>query len=165
MPITFDTLEELKAFYRSFRLDEGGENGQARHSSLPETEAPAAKPGRRSSSSAPVYKAPEKQPRIKPEPEVRKSSKSEAPPPPVSRRERGDTLTARIQDAIRKCLKDDVSFTANDIYQDLAEKDDSINKQSVITSVLKQMNSTFNHVPVTERPGNGPRPVKLYNAS
>ena len=76
----------------------------------------------------------------------------------------GKTLTAQIIDAIQKHLTKKSSFTANDIYAIVSKNNDAVNKQSVITSVLKQMNSTFSHISVTERRGNGPRPVKLYNA-
>lgn len=74
------------------------------------------------------------------------------------------TLTSKIKDTIQGFLSSKKPFTANDVYDEMAKQDKGINKQSVITSVLKQMNSTFANIKVTERPGAGPRPVKLYNA-
>jgi hypothetical protein len=75
------------------------------------------------------------------------------------------SLTSKIQQAIQERLNKDLSFTANDIADDLQEAEPNvpINKQSIITSVLKQMNSTFASVEVDLVAGNGPRPVKLYN--
>ncbi|MDX2084668.1 MAG: hypothetical protein SFZ03_04695 [Candidatus Melainabacteria bacterium] len=72
------------------------------------------------------------------------------------------TLTGKIQTVIQELISNRQSFTANDIYAILSEKDTTVNKQSVITSVLKQMNTTFEKIKVSERPGNGPRPVKVY---
>jgi hypothetical protein len=154
MPITFDTLDELKAFYRSFRLEEKAGNGNALHA------APAIQDDQVSHRGRPGRK-----PSVKVEqPAVKRGPKPKIQAATTPKREKGETLTSKIQDAIRKYLNGNRSFTANDIYDDLAKRDDDINKQSVITSVLKQMNSTFKTIAVTERPGNGPRPVKLYNA-
>ena len=150
MPITFDTLDELKAFYRSFRLEEKASNGNGAHAGSSIEQVPhRGKPGRK-----PGAKAEQAPAKRGPKPKAAVATQ---------KREKGETLTSKIQDAIRKYLNTDRSFTANDIYDDLAKRDNSINKQSVITSVLKQMNSTFSSISVTERPGNGPRPVKLYN--
>lgn len=153
MPITFDTLDELKAFTRSFRLEEKAGNGKALYAALAveERTSQRGRPGRK-----PGVKIEKIAGKRGPKP---KAIKAAAP-----KREKGETLTAKIQESIQKCLNVSRSFTANDIYDDLAKNNDGINKQSVITSVLKQMNSTFKSVAVTERPGNGPRPVKLYNA-
>ncbi|WP_373532280.1 hypothetical protein [Vampirovibrio sp.] len=163
MPITFDTLEELKAFYRAFSLDEVVT--PRRQSGLdvaaePEQAEPkkrGRKPGSTLSKAA-VVKLPLKR-GPKPKPASAKKAVESKP-----KRDKSNTLTAKIQNAIRGFISADNSFTANDIYAILAKKDNTINKQSVITSVLKQMNSTFSEITVTERPGNGPRPVKLYNA-
>jgi hypothetical protein len=152
MPITFDTLEELKAFTRSFRLDEKAASALLTASSTKERKNGSNdKPGRK--------------PSIKIEKTaVKKALKAKVNATAKPKREKGETLTSKIQDAIRVYLKSSKSFTANDVYDVLAKTDTKINKQSVITSVLKQMNGTFKTVSVTERPGNGPRPVKLYNA-
>ncbi len=149
MPITFDTLEELKAFCRTFRLDEkagslsksGGEESAPRR---------GRKPG---SSKRPVGRPPAKYKKG-----AAKTVKAKVPRVPKE-----DTLTFKIRETIRKFLDANRSFTANDVYDDLVRRDKTVNKQSVITSVLKQMNSAFKTIKVTERPGNGPRAVKLYN--
>lgn len=72
------------------------------------------------------------------------------------------SLTAKIQDTIQKFISNRIPFTANDIYEDLVKRDKTVNKQSVITSVLKQMKTSFDFISVEERPGAGPRPVKVY---
>jgi hypothetical protein len=152
MPITFDTLEELKAFTRSFNLNEKAASTLLTAPSITEKQNGSnGKPGR------------------KPGAKIEKMAATRAPKAKANmatkpKREKGETLTSKIQDAIRNYLNANKSFTANDIYDVLAKSDANINKQSVITSVLKQMNGTFKTVSVTERPGNGPRPVKLYNA-
>lgn len=160
MPITFDTLDELKAFYRAFHIEEKSGNGQSRHyaptvevEKVSKRGRPGRKPGRPKLADKPAAKR-------GPKPKLVMASKAAAKP----KREKGNTLTSKIQESIGKCLSAHRSFTANDIYDDLARQNPGINKQSVITSVLKQMNSTFKTTSVTERPGNGPRPVKLYNA-
>lgn len=161
MPITFDTLDELQAFYRVFKLDE--KTAQPLHTvsapvkAQPVSDAPAPRRGRPPAAQRPMPVAPAKR---GPKPKMDSVVKMAAP-----KRDKGSTLTAKIQNSIQKFLDANQSFTANDVYADLAKRDSDINKQSVITSVLKQMNSTFSHVEVTERPGNGPRPVKLYNPS
>lgn len=153
MPITFDTLDELKAFTRSFRLEEKAGNGNGLHAA-PAVEEKISHRGR-----------PGRKPGVKiDQPAAKRGPKPKAVASAAPKREKGETLTFKIQESIQKCLNAGRSFTANNIYDDLAQRDDGINKQSVITSVLKQMNSTFKTVAVTERPGNGPRPVKLYNA-
>ena len=160
MPITFDTLDELKAFYRTFRIEEKSGNGQSRlYAPAVEVEReskrgrPGRKPGRKSLIDKPISKR-------GPKPKAVVASKSTTP----VKREKGNTLTAKIQDSIQKFLNNKRSFTANDVYDDIVQRDNTVNKQSVITSVLKQMNSTYKHISVSERAGNGPRPVKLYNA-
>jgi len=152
MPITFDTLEELKAFTRTFRLDEKAANALLA--------APSVQKEKTSSNGKPGRKAALKIEK----PAAKRGPKPKASIAPKPKREKGETLTSKIQDAIRKYLNSNGSFTANDIYDDLVKTNPKINKQSVITSVLKQMNSTFKTISVTERAGNGPRPVKLYNA-
>lgn len=163
MPITFDTLDELKAFYRAFSLEEKAGNGRTKASAARDTDFEDSQPkkrGRKPGSTlnkGTVISMPSKR-GPKPKAGVKKAAESKP------KRDKSNTLTAKIQNAIRGFMNNGNSFTANDIYAVLAKKDSDINKQSVITSVLKQMNSTFSEVSVTERPGNGPRPVKLYNA-
>jgi len=161
MPITFDTLDELKAFYRSFRLDGVAATAvkekpvKGPKVSRKSDEEPPRKRGRKPGSTAAAVKpAAKRGPKPKAVKEVT-LRKAAAP--------KGDTLTSKIRETIRKFLDAGRSFTANEVYDDLVQRDPSVNKQSVITSVLKQMNSTFKEIAVTERPGNGPRPVKLYN--
>ena len=162
MPITFDTLDELKAFYRAFSLEDK-KVGSPTKTDLP-SEAEAVLPKKRGRKPGQVLKkeAVEKVPKKRgPKPQAQSAKKLALVQP---KRDKSNTLTAKIQDAIRGYLNKKGSFTANDIYDVLSKKEPDINKQSVITSVLKQMNSTFSNISVTERPGNGPRPVKLYNA-
>lgn len=148
MPITFDTLDELKAFTRNFRLEEKANGNGYGLLVAPAEERGSRRRGRPAKTELSVKRGP-------------KPKLSEVSKP---KREKGETLTSKIQDAIRQYLNTNRSFTANDIYADLAKTNPQINKQSVITSVLKQMNTTFKTISVTERPGNGPRAVKLYNA-
>ncbi|WP_303673964.1 hypothetical protein [Vampirovibrio chlorellavorus] len=163
MPITFDTLDELKAFYRAFSLEEQKTSSRSKTGlqSEPEIIQPkkrGRKPGQTLIKQAVTEKTPKKR---GPKPKAPGAKKLALVKP---KRDKSNTLTAKIQDAIRGYLNKSGSFTANDIYDVLSKKEPEINKQSVITSVLKQMNSTFSDISVTERPGNGPRPVKLYNA-
>jgi hypothetical protein len=161
MPITFDTLEELKAFYQAFSLNKTDTQHKQLDSTTedepeyPQPKKRGRKPGSRLNKTA-VVQLP-----LKRGPKPASPNKADEPKP---KRDKSNTLTAKIQNAIRGFLSASNAFTANDIYAILSKKDSTINKQSVITSVLKQMNSTFSEVSVTERPGNGPRPVKLYNA-
>jgi hypothetical protein len=172
MPITFDTLEELKEFCQSFNL-EGGKRLKAAVAKQmqDDEEAPAPKKrGRKPNAEKAMPVAPSKNGRSSRMNAEDLAPKRKGRPAAVTKlekpkRDKSQTLTAKIQTAIQNYVDKGNSFTANDIYAVLAKKDDSINKQSVITSVLKQMNSVYNNVAVTERPGNGPRPVKLYNAS
>jgi hypothetical protein len=160
MPITFDTLDELKAFMNRFHLQEKqtGKN-LSNEENVWDVQvgrkAKMSKPGRRGKMLAL-------------ETEVSSGKRGRKPKlqakAPQSKRERGETLTAKIQESVRKALGRNQSFTANDIYDDLIKRNPEINKQSVITSVLKQMNSTFSTISVSECAGKGPRPVKLYNS-
>jgi len=171
MPITFDTLEELKEFCQSFTTEVAKRSAitpkmtSAAPKYVPQYEEPTEvaapkKRGRKPNSEKAEYASvPTSKGRSAAvnNPKASVSQKS-------SKRDKSQTLTAKIQTAIQNYLDDDASFTANDIYDVLVRKNPDINKQSVITSVLKQMNSVYSHISVTERPGNGPRPVKLYNA-
>jgi hypothetical protein len=191
MPITFDTLDELKAFHRTFKLEEqevretsaaaGFATAAAVAAPAPAKRKPGRPPG--STTAKKVVAAPKQAPKkaaIKAKPKATAKpvkAKAVAAPAkkikaaePAVKRPKGrpksaGTLTAKIQDTIQKFLNGKQSFTANDIYTDLSKREKGVNKQSVITSVLKQMNSTFSSVTVKERPGAGPRPVKVYNAS
>jgi hypothetical protein len=183
MPITFDTLEELKEFWQSFNL-EGGKRPAALKAKAPtnslqkeqESEWDEDDTDEAVSEKRSQKVSAEKESRTK---NARSTYKVDALPkrkgrPPSAnkmtlaakpKRDKSQTLTAKIQNCIQNYIDKNASFTANDVYQVLAKKDDSINKQSVITSVLKQMNSVYSNISVSERPGNGPRPVKLYNAN
>ncbi len=210
MPITFDTLEELQEFYKSFKLDENARTalkkakakvGRPKAAKKAAVKPAAKKTAKPASKKATAKKATAKpsakkalkpvakravKPAIKkavkpaakkaaPKPTAKKAAKpvvkkltkpalKKAPPKkPAAAKNSGATLTGKIRATIQTFLDHKKSFTANDIYADLSQRDKTVNKQSVITSVLKQMNSTFKTIPVTERPGNGPRPVKLYN--
>lgn len=162
MPITFDTLDELKAFYRSFHLQE--KNGASVLAPGKSSNGKRGrKPGTKSAAKTAVKPGAKRGPKPKKVTTVKASAKKAAARPAARKIPQGDTLTSKIRETIRKFLNEKRSFTANDVYDDLSKRDNTVNKQSVITSVLKQMNSTFKTVAVTERPGNGPRAVKLYN--
>jgi hypothetical protein len=168
MPITFDTLEELKEFCQSFTIEVAKRSATQKMTSaapkyVPQYEAPVEelpkKRGRKPNSEKAEYATQPSNGRSAVA-SVKLSAQKAS-----GKRDKSQTLTAKIQNAIQKHLDGDSSFTANDIYDALVRKNPDINKQSVITSVLKQMNSVYSHVTVSERPGNGPRPVKLYNAA
>lgn len=205
MPITFDTLEELQEFYKSFKLDENARTALkkakakvgrpktaksaaakpakkaaaskskpaakksaakavkpvAKKAAKPAAKKSAAKPAAKKAGVKPAAKKPAAKKTTKPA--LKKAPPKAAAKKPAAPKNNGATLTGKIRGTIQSFLDNKKSFTANDIYADLSQRDKTVNKQSVITSVLKQMNSTFKTIPVTERPGNGPRPVKLYN--
>jgi hypothetical protein len=143
MPITFDSLEDLKAFCREFGVK----------AEKPETVATV----------APVLLEMEA-PKVR-KPRVLKAELAQAPAtkPERTRRPKGEeTLTAKIQRIIQQFIDKRKEFTANDVYGQLVQKEPGVNKQSVITSVLKQMNSHFKNISFEERPGAGPRNVKVY---
>lgn len=144
MPITFDTMEELIEFCETFQLSRQTPKKRGR---------PASKRTKRGRPSASTS---QKRPVGRP-----KGSGSKAQKAPVKKRQ-GPTLTSQIQDAISQFVTEGQSFTANDIYDVLSQRNNNINKQSVITSVLKQMNTNFNDIKVIDAKGNDPRPVKLY---
>lgn len=165
MPITFDTLDELKEFCITFPLSgKAVAPGRPKSVNTQEAKASVAAPAEvkrrgRTPKAEVVAEAPKRGrgPAIR---ATKAADKAEG-----SKRSKGETLTAQIQAAIQAFLDKKESFTANDVYAVLSKRNAGINKQSVITSVLKQMNGKFQDVSVTERPGNGPRPVKLYNAA
>ncbi len=193
MPITFDTMEELIRFYQTFSLDKTATTRKTKSVSLKEAAEKSAakkKPGRKAApkkaaakkttakkvtKKATAKKAAPKKPAAK-KAVAKKTTAKKVTKKPVAKKAvakkakttkapaKTVTLTGRIKSTIQQFLDNKKSFTANDIYDAMAKQDKSINKQSVITSVLKQMNTTFSNVKVTERPGAGPRPVKLYNA-
>lgn len=94
-------------------------------------------------------------------PAQEKQEKTEAAASKRSRRE-GPSLTDLIRGSIDSFIKAKKEFTANDIYDQLEKEHPEINKQSVITSVLKQMNSTYSELERGEKAGKGPRAVKVY---
>jgi hypothetical protein len=164
MPITFDTLQELKEFYRVFKLEEKAAKGITA-ATLPQIREE--KPRRGRPAGYKVATVPKTEPAKRGrKPGIQKAmqEKKSMEKPVKLKRDKEGTLTSKIQATIRKFIDTKSTFTANDVYNDLAKRESDINKQSVITSVLKQMNSTFKDISVTERAGNGPRPVKLYNA-
>ncbi|MBY0450766.1 MAG: hypothetical protein K2X01_09110 [Cyanobacteria bacterium] len=85
-----------------------------------------------------------------------------APKGKSSQAKASGSLTIKIKGVIERFIKDKKAFTANDVYDDLSKIEKDINKQSVITSVLKQMKTNFATVKVAEKAGSGPRPVKVY---
>jgi hypothetical protein len=179
MPITFDSLEELKDFYRTFRLEEKAGAGRL-STVVKETPTEKRKPGRPPKADKTEKKAPQpatKKPGVKgrpaksavvaaPKAKTAKAVSAKASATgekrPKGRPKAEGTLTSKIQDTIQKFVNAKKEFTANDIYDDLSKREKDVNKQSVITSVLKQMNSQFANISVSERPGAGPRPVKVY---
>lgn len=172
MPITFDTLDELKEFYLAFNLQSAGSAKRAKTAGFDESgnglEEPEEKRQRRGRRPQALKAAMEEEPKKRGRAVVvapRQVKASVSTKLEKSRKDQGETLTSKIQNAIQSFLDKGESFTANDVYAVLAKRNANVNKQSVITSVLKQMNGKFGDVSVTERPGNGPRPVKLYNAS
>jgi hypothetical protein len=166
MPITFDTLDELKAFMNRFHLQEKQTSDKltGKTRSNEENVGAVVRVGRKEKMTKPGRRGK----MLALETEVSPGKRGRKPKlqakAPQSKRERGETLTAKIQESVRKALGRNQSFTANDIYDDLIKRNPEINKQSVITSVLKQMNSTFSTISVSECAGKGPRPVKLYNS-
>ena len=72
-------------------------------------------------------------------------------------------LSAIVAEAIENNLSKKTAFTANDIYNAVVKKGPNIEKQSVATTVLKQMTSTYKgRVRRTSRKGTSPRPVNVY---
>lgn len=140
MPITFDTMDELIEFCKTFQLNNP-------------SKSESRKTGKRG-----------RPPKNSTRSVGRPKGSGKKPAKPVKKRQ-GPTLTSKIQDAISQFVSQKQSFTANDIYDVLAQEDKKINKQSVITSVLKQMNTNYTNIKVTDAKGNGPRPVKLYQPS
>jgi hypothetical protein len=152
MPITFGSLEELKEFVVEFQVKDTRREGltQSKTASrvVPDQViATVSKPSQVKSSASSVKSS-----------NVRKQAKA----PASTTDQPVVTLTSKIQEVIRGFIDRKEEFTANDIYFKLYKIEPSVNKQSVITSVLKQMNTTFSDIKAGEKPGNGPRPVKVY---
>jgi hypothetical protein len=165
MPITFDSLEELIRFSRSYQLVDDLSPPVLSESDKPRRAAPAAEVY------TAVLDAHEDEPKRRgrrPNAEKENGQKpyAEQPVPKPRRRVSApgeETLTSKIRRVISSFIEDGQEFTANRVYDVIAKQDAEVNKQSVITSVLKQMNSAdFSHIRFEERPGNGPRPVKVY---
>jgi len=92
-----------------------------------------------------------------------KATVAKKPAKPVVRRPRGEgSLTFKINTAIEQFIGNKKAFSANDVYSSLATSDKTINKQSVVTAVQKQMKTKYAGIRVEDRPGNGPRPVKMF---
>lgn len=181
MPVTiqFDTLKDLEKFMsgRDISVSTTTKRGPGRKRPTPtkrlqpkrravadvrrkRPQLPnggSAKRGRKAKAAATV-EAPKKR---GPKPKASAAPKTNA----GKGRPRGsDSLTSKIQGAIQKFIDQKQAFTANDVYAEVARRNRDVNKQSVITSVLKQMKSTYQNISVSERPGAGPRPVKVYQA-
>lgn len=141
MRITFDSVEELKTFCRTFRLEEDGhptaEQRKATDESLEQTESAA--------------------PRVNPEPA------SKPPAERVARKSGEKTQVERIRTAIEGFCKAGKSFSANDVLEKVLAGDRSLNFRSVLTGISKLMNTEYAGIPFTEEPGKGPRPVKVYH--
>lgn len=186
MPITFDSLDELKQFCTSFlprdasaaalfasATKEGKVGKKAATPDLSQMLTPAEAKlalveAEKPEAVIPIKRAgrPKSQPSsLKLVPQKEKKSKKEVKPTAVKKDKSTPTLTDLIRGCIDNYLQTGEDFAANDVYDKLSSKHDSINKQSVITSVLKQMNTTYAHVTHGERPGAGPRAVKVYFAS
>ncbi|MBK8190624.1 MAG: hypothetical protein IPK79_09280 [Vampirovibrionales bacterium] len=182
MPVTiqFDTLKDLEKFMsgRDISVSTTTKRGPGRKKANAD-KAPAAKaPGRRGrppkAAAASKMAAPAKRGRKAKAAATVEAPKKRGPKPKASAapktnagkgRPRGsDSLTSKIQGAIQKFIDQKQAFTANDVYAEVARRNRDVNKQSVITSVLKQMKSTYQNISVSERPGAGPRPVKVYQA-
>lgn len=142
MRITFDSVEELKTFCRTFRLEEDGhptaDQRKATDESLEQTE-----------SAAPRVKTPE--PASKP------------PAERVARKSGGKTQVERIRTAIEGFCKAGKSFSANDVLEKVLAGDRSLNFRSVLTGISKMMSTEYASLSFTEKPGKGPRPVKVYH--
>lgn len=179
MPVTiqFDSLKDLEKFMsgRDVSISTTTRRGAGRPKAGQE-KASADKPaGRRGRPPKAASSAPAKRGRKPSAASAATAPKKRGPKPKAAAaakpaagkgRPRGsDSMTSKIQVAIDKFIDQKSAFTANDVYAEVARRNRDVNKQSVITSVLKQMKSTYQHIPVSERPGAGPRPVKVYQAS
>ena len=124
----------------------------------PKPKAAKAKPGPKPKATKAAAKTTTKA-KAKPGPKP-KATKAAAKKPAAKKT--GISLTDLIKGSIDGFVSKKQSFTANSIYDDLVKKNPKVNKQSVITSVLKQMNSTYSSMDRGEQAGNGPRAVKVY---
>jgi adenosyl cobinamide kinase/adenosyl cobinamide phosphate guanylyltransferase len=186
MPITFDSLDELKQFCTSFL---------PRDASAAAVFTPAVKEGKLSKKEAKLASAKVMTPAeaklalvtdetqetvipmrrvgrpkgtanaLKLVPQKDKTSKKAAKAVAPKKDKSAPSLTDLIRTCIDNYLATGEDFAANDVYAKLCQERDNINKQSVITSVLKQMNTTYAHVTHGERAGAGPRAIKVYFAS
>jgi hypothetical protein len=144
MPITFDTLEELKAFYRSFRMEDS--TGSAR--SLKAESKPVS----------------QKQKKTHPKPKAITQAKVEAAKVGKAKKSgaKPETLTARIQATVQDFIQRKRPFTTNDLYEAVASREKGINRASAITAISKMMNTQYASIKYTEKSGKGPRPIKVY---
>jgi hypothetical protein len=141
MPIKFDSVEELTNFYQSFDTVDSPKLAATAKEESPEKLANSAETpsSKNTSPRPPAFKA-----------QVNKAGKS-------------FNLTAEVRNIVQKQLDKKASFTMNTIYTALAKKNPSINKMSAISAISKHMNTTFKFVSFSEQPGQGKRPMKLYN--
>lgn len=159
MPITltFSTKKELKKLLKELNLEDvaapakrgrkAGSTTKKSTRTIAVKKKPGRKPGRKKATATRA---------------TRGRAATKAKPTRKRAGRKGETLTSQIKGTIQKFVDKKQQFTAKDIYEDLSKQNKKVNRQSVITSVLKQMNTTFANVPVTEAKGAGPRPVKLY---
>lgn len=178
MQLIFESLSELKAFVASFQGDEAaaaivdnapkkrgrkpGPKPKAEKAAADKAPKAKGKPGPKpKAEKAATAKAAKVKGKPGPKPKAEKAATAKAKKAP-SKKKDGVSLTDMIRGSIDGFISKKQAFTANSIYDDLSKKNPSVNKQSVITSVLKQMNTTYSDMERGEQPGNGPRAVKVY---
>jgi hypothetical protein len=192
MQLIFDDLQELKSFIKEF-MGANPATAPSKGSAVAVLERPTAVPTQPKSAAAmalaaPVIDAPRrgrppknasitvlpKQPKAPKLDKPKKAPKLVAEKAPKAikaaakttrKSDGGPSLTDRIRTVIDKHLANGKEFSANSVYDEIAKKDKDVNKQSVITSVLKQMTSNYTQVKWAERQGNGPRKIKMYNVN
>jgi hypothetical protein len=171
MQLIFDDLQELKDFIQEF-LGESTPAPAKKSGAVATLERPvvAARAEVTDIAEAPRRGRPPKEKAAMVSKPVAKTNGKAAPAKKAansepSRRRDGLTLTDRIRGIIDKFVADGKSFSANAVYDEISKKDKDVNKQSVITSVLKQMTTNYTHINWVEAEGNGPRKIKLYNAN
>ena len=165
MQLIFDDLQELKDFIQEFLGESAPVSKQPAKASVAVLERPVAT-ARVTSAPQPVNEGPRRgrPPKTADAPAASKTTKAAKPVAEATRRRDGLTLTDKIRAVIDKFVNDGKAFSANAVYDEIYKKDKEVNKQSVITSVLKQMTTNYTHVNWVEAEGNGPRKIKLYNA-
>jgi hypothetical protein len=162
MQLIFDDLQELKDFIQEFLGESAPSSKQQAQKSVAVQERPIVTT--RVSVPEPVVEGPRRGRPPKSEATALKATKAAKPPVEAIRRRDGLTLTDKIRAVIDKFVAEGKAFSANAVYDEIYKKDKDVNKQSVITSVLKQMTTNYTQVNWVEAEGNGPRKIKLYNA-